>query len=166
MRTFEEIASAIRHDCGDYRRPGHQRGGGARLYDDYIQQLPAVEAIDAFLPSHQMAVAQLALTSCSELVENNAGAFFTGRPTSQIRLRLSTSPTARITTAGRYAGERAQIIDPVLTAAMNVDQGLPANNLTTQPGRNRDCRYCSAAVSTCLDARTLDNGDLGRIRQR
>ena len=36
-----------------------------------------METIDAFLPSHQMAVTQLALTSCSELVENNPG-FFAG----------------------------------------------------------------------------------------
>ena len=45
------------------------------MYDDYIQQLPTVEAIDAFLPSHQMAIAQLVLTSCSVLVDTNPNYF-------------------------------------------------------------------------------------------
>jgi len=52
------------------------------VFQQYRQQLPAVENIDAFLSSHQMAIAQLALTSCSERVDfdsdlNNTPVMFT-----------------------------------------------------------------------------------------
>ena len=123
MRTFEEIHMTISEITGV---PIGDTGNAAvqAVYDDYLQQLPAVEAIDAFLPSHQMAVAQLALTSCSELVEDAGAraAYFPGFDFGAGSL-----------TAFDNATKRAQVIDPILTAVMNVDQVTPANNLTTQP---------------------------------
>ncbi len=122
MRTFEEINATIAKITGV---PVTNAAVGA-VYDDYIQQLPTVEAIGAFLPSHQMAIAQLALTSCSELVEDNGNisraAFFPG-------FNFGTSAQ----TAFDTQAERDAIIDPLLTRAMNVDQTTPANNLNTQP---------------------------------
>ncbi len=122
MRTFEEINATIAEITGV---PVTNAAVDA-VYDDYIQQLPTVEAIGAFLPSHQMAIAQLALTSCSELVEGNGSisraAFFPG-------FNFGTSSQS----AFDSQGERDAIIDPLLTRAMNVDQGTPANNLNTQP---------------------------------
>ena len=69
FRTFEEINASISAITGIPVTNAAVDG----VYDDYIQQLPTVEAIDAFLPSHQMAIAQLVLTSCSELVDTIRG---------------------------------------------------------------------------------------------
>ncbi len=126
MRTFEEINSTIAAITG----VPTTNAAVESVYADYIQQLPTVEAIDAFLPSHQMAIAQLALTSCSELVENRGGisraAYFSDFDT----LGLF---NANAQDAFDTVGERALIIDPILTAVMNVDQLQPLNNLTSQP---------------------------------
>ena len=67
MRTFEEINVTISEITG----VPVTNAAVESVYNDYIQQLPTSETIGAFLPSHQMAIAQLALTSCSELVEGN-----------------------------------------------------------------------------------------------
>jgi hypothetical protein len=88
------------------------------VYDDYIQQLPTVEAIDAFLPSHQMAIAQLVLTSCSVLVDTNPG-YFAGFDFGPNELTAFNSPAKRV-----------QIIDPLLTAVANYNG---VQNLTSQP---------------------------------
>jgi hypothetical protein len=40
-------------------------------FDVLRQQLPAVETIEGFLSAHQMAIAQLAIAYCSELVEDS-----------------------------------------------------------------------------------------------
>jgi len=122
MRTFQEINVSIAEITG----VPVTNAAIARVYDDYIQQLPTVETIEAFLPSHQMAIAQLALTSCSELVDDRGdisrAAYFTG-------FNFSTSAQ----TAFDTQAERDAIIEPLLTAAMNVDQIAPAKNLNTQP---------------------------------
>ena len=62
MRTFQEISATISaitgipvNDNRTFGNPVSVKG----TYDSYIQQLPTTEAIDAFLPSHQMAIAQL-----------------------------------------------------------------------------------------------------------
>ena len=108
------------------------------VYDNYIQQLPTVETIDAFLPSHQMAIAQLALTSCSELVDNNPGFF---------------APFAFTGAASAFdnATKRAQVIDPLLTAVMNVDQGDPTNNLTSQPVETEISDMLGSSATQDLD---------------
>jgi hypothetical protein len=80
--------------------------------------LPTVEAIDAFLPSHQMAIAQLVLTSCSVLVDTNPGYF---------------APFVfgvDETTAFDSIAKRDQIINPLLTAVANYNG---TENLTSQP---------------------------------
>ena len=50
-------------------------------YDTIKQQLPAVENIRGFLSAHQVAVAQLAIDYCNELVEDPTlrGSFFGAR---------------------------------------------------------------------------------------
>ena len=83
------------------------------VYNDYFQQLPTVEAIGAFLPSHQMAIAQLALTSCSELVDNNQG-FFSGFNFSQ-SARTAFGPLAGLPDATQQAN-RMLVIDPRATS--------------------------------------------------
>ena len=122
MRTFQEINVSIAEITGvPVTNPAI-----AGVYGDYIQQLPTVETIQAFLPSHQMAIAQLALTSCSELVDDRGdisrAAYFTG-------FNFATSAQTAFDTQAK----RDAIIEPLLTAAMNVDQVAPVNNLITQP---------------------------------
>ena len=128
LRTFEEINSTISVITGIPTTNAAVQG----VYDDYIQQLPTVEAIDAFLPSHQMAIAQLALTSCSELVDDNPG-FFTGFNFSQ-NARTAFGPLPPGLPDAIQQANRLLVIDPILTAAMNVDQVNASNNLTSQPG--------------------------------
>ena len=117
MRTFEEIHATIAEITG----VPVTNAAVDSVYADYIQQLPTVETIGAFLPSHQMAIAQLALTSCSELVDTNPG-YFSG---------FNFGASAQ--TAFDTQAKRDQIIEPLLTAAMNVDQVAPAKNLISQP---------------------------------
>ena len=140
MRTFEEINVSIAEMTGV---PVTNAAVGT-VYDDYVQQLPTVEAIGAFLPSHQMAIAQLALTSCSELVEGNGdisrAAYFPG-------FIFGTGAQ----TAFDTQAERDSIINPLLTAAMNVDQATPANNLITQPVELEVADLLSSPIAQDLD---------------
>jgi len=114
FRTFEEINASVSTITGIPVTNAQVDS----VYDNYIQQLPTTEAIDAFLPSHQMAVAQLVLTSCSVLVDTNPGYFapFDFGPDESIAFSNAT--------------KRAQIIDPLLTAVANYN-GI--ENLTSQP---------------------------------
>ena len=122
VRTFEEINSTIAAITGVPVTNAQVRS----VYRDYFQQLPSAEDIGAFLPSHQMAIAQLALTSCSELVEDRGNIF-----------RATYFPVFNFDTLALNAfntpAKRALIIDPLLNAVMNVDQGAPMKDLTTQP---------------------------------
>ena len=148
MRTFEEIAATISAMTGiatndDTTFPNTGSVSVETTYDGYVQQLPAVESIDAFLPSHQMAVAQLALASCNTLVESNPG-FFSGLNMNQnSRTAFGQPPTAPYYSPAEPAmgtaltlqqvDNRNAVIDPLLAAAMNVIGDLSPDNLTTQP---------------------------------
>lgn len=145
MRTFEEINSTIAEITG----VPVTNAAVAGVYDDYIQQLPTGEAIEAFLPSHQMAIAQLSLTSCSELVDNNPGYF------DLVNFSFgNTAQNAFVTQAQRDA-----IINPLLTAAMNVDQATPANNLNTQPAELEIADLLSAPGVLSQDLDPALSGD-------
>jgi len=122
VRTFEEIHMTISEITG----VPVNNGVVEAVYDDYYQQLPTVEAIGAFLPSHQMAIAQLALTSCSELVNGN------GTTSRTAYFPDFTGFGTGAQSAFASQAQRNAIIGPLLTAAMNVDQ-VSANNLTSQP---------------------------------
>jgi len=145
LRTFEEINSTIAAITGVPTTNNAVKG----VYDEYIQQLPSVEAIDAFLPSHQMAIAQLALTSCSELVDNNQG-FFSGFNFSQ-SARTAFGPLAPGLPDPTQQTNRMLVIDPILTAAMNVDQANASNNLTSQPLEVEIDNLLGAGGSQSLD---------------
>ena len=112
------------------------------VYRSYRQQLPAVENIDGFLGSHQMAIAQLALTYCGELVDDNGtitrNTYFNGFDFSQDE-----------TTAFNSAAKLDQILIPVLTAAMNID-GINGN-LTSQPDETEIRDMLSSTVTQSLD---------------
>ncbi len=136
VRTFEEINASIAAITGI----GVNNANINSVYQQYRQQLPTVEAIDAFLPSHQMAIAQLALTSCSELVNTNPG-FFSGF-----------NFVAGAATAFDTPAKRNQIIDPLLVAVANVDLVDNTNNLTIQPGETDLRNLLGATTTQDLDA--------------
>ena len=141
VRTFEEINASIAVITGI----AVTNSAVDAVYQQYRQQLPTVEAIDAFLPSHQMAIAQLALTSCSELVNTNPG-FFSGF-----------NFAAGASTAFDTTTKRNQILDPLLEASANVDLVDNTNNLTIQPTETviRD----TLAATTTQDLDSALSGD-------
>ena len=98
-----------------------------KVYQIYEQQLPSVENIDGFLGSHQMAVAQMALTYCSELIDGRGSiprdSYFPGFNFNQNEDIAFADPA-----------DRNLIIDPLLKAAINWDQ--TNGDLTTQPQRS------------------------------
>ena len=149
VRTFEEINASISAITGI---PVTNTAVEA-IYDQYQQQFPTVEAISAFLASHQMAIAQLALTSCSELVEadkllpiNDPNRYFVG-------FDFNTSAA----TAFDDSTKRNAIVDPLLAAVLNVDGLDPTNNLTSQPDES-EIRDMLGATST-QDLDPALNGD-------
>ena len=145
VRTFEEINSTIAAITGIPVTNPVVDG----VYDDYIQQLPSVEAIDAFLPSHQMAIAQLALTSCSELVETNPG-YFAGFDFGQTA-RTAFGPLAPGTPNATQQANRDLVIEPLLASVMNVDPADSSNNLTSQPGEGEVRDLLGAGAAQDLD---------------
>ena len=149
VKTFEEINASLAAMTGIPVTNSEI----TRVYQQYRQQLPTVEAIGGFLASHQMAIAQLALTSCSErvnadklLASNDGARYFSGFDF-----------TATASTAFNTQGKRDQIINPLLTAAMNVDSVTPAQNLSTQPDESVIRNLLGATTSQDLDAAL--NGD-------
>jgi hypothetical protein len=154
VRTFEEINATIAAITGveitNTGDPGDINSKGVKaVYDNYFQQLPSTEAIDAFLPSHQMAIAQLALTSCSELVEGRGtippGSFFPGFDFDQMSQQAFGPPPPSTAVPPYYLdpvpadpspqqlANRSLIIDPLLARTMNVIAPSNSDNLTSQP---------------------------------
>lgn len=97
----------------------------------YKQQLPAIENISAFLASHQMAVAQLAMSYCNALVTADSAKTISD-PT-----RYFTGFNYGLTASNAFAPAAVdQIMNPLLAALINVDtNALPAksNDLSIQP---------------------------------
>ena len=117
VRTFDEINATIATLTGI---PVTNPAVNA-LFLQYKQQLPTVETIDAFLSSHQMAIAQLALTSCSERVEIDRLL-----PPAQRYLFTNVDFSLPVPAAFNTAVKRGNAINPVLTAVLST-------NLDSQP---------------------------------
>ncbi len=118
-------------------------------YTTYQQQLPAIENISAFLSSHQMAVAQLAMSYCNEAV--NADKVLASNDPDRLFAGFNFNATAG--SAFDNASQN-QIIEPLLEKLSNLDTVTPANNLSnTQP----DDATIKAALG---DANTQDLDDV------
>ncbi len=118
VRTFDEINATIAKITGI----AVTNTEVTTVFNQYRQQLPTVENIDAFLSSHQMAIAQLALTSCSERVE--ADRLLPTGNSSRLFTHIDFSATA--SSAFDTAEKRAFAIDPILNAVLSL-------NLASQP---------------------------------
>jgi hypothetical protein len=72
VKTFDEIDATYAAITG-ISRTTYQRGGTfpvEETYQELRQSLPAVEGIETFLSSHQVAIAQLAIQYCDAAVED------------------------------------------------------------------------------------------------
>ncbi|MEM7083299.1 MAG: LamG domain-containing protein [Pseudomonadota bacterium] len=76
LRTFDEINASMSVITGI----AQSNVNVATTYTTIRQQLPTVESIEGFLASHQVAIAQLSIEYCNELVNSTAArsAFFPG----------------------------------------------------------------------------------------
>ena len=137
VRTFDEINATIAKITGIPVTNTTVNN----LFVQYKQQLPTVETIDAFLSSHQMAIAQLALTSCSERVNLDSAL-----PAIQRKLFTDVDFTESAETAFDTATKRGYAIDPVLNVL------LPAD-LDSQPDQ--------IEITDLLGADTLQTLDSG-----
>lgn len=116
VRTFDEINATIAKITGI---PTTNAAVNS-VFQQYIQQLPTVETIDAFLASHQMAIAQLALTSCSERVD------YDSNPSNTPLLFTNVDFTEASGSAFNDVTKRGYVIDPILQAVLS-------SNLDSQP---------------------------------
>jgi hypothetical protein len=126
LRTFEEINITMSELTGINPATTPAISGANGVYTIYKQQFPSVENIMTYLPSHQMAISQLAMTYCDELVKDDLtlsapNRYFTN-------FNYGASAGSAFDTNGRN-----QIINPLLERMMNVYAGNPVNNLATQP---------------------------------
>ena len=126
LRTFEEINITMSQLTGVNPATTASISGPNGTYTVYKQQFPSVENIMTYLPSHQMAISQLAMTYCDELVRDQGTiprtTYFSG---------FDFSATA--SSAFNSNAKKNQIINPLLERMMNVYSGNPSNNLGSQP---------------------------------
>jgi hypothetical protein len=137
VRTFDEINATMAAITGI----PVTNASVSTAFDLTRRQLPASEDIEAFMSSQQMAIAQLALKYCDQLVEINSG-YFTGF-----------NMTAPAATAFDTQTKRDQIVTPLLQAIMNVGSNTP----DTQPDEATIRSFLSSDTAQDLDASL--NGD-------
>ena len=68
VKTFQEISATMSYITGVSPQEPFVEG----TYDTVLQSLPAIETIEAFLSSHQVAIAQLAIEYCNAMVEDTS----------------------------------------------------------------------------------------------
>jgi hypothetical protein len=112
FRTFDKINATMSSVTGVSPNTAAVKS----TFTNIRQSLPAVDSIEAFLSSHQTAIAQLAIQYCDALVESpQAATYFPG-------LNLSGAPS---TVFGNDAGKDL-LIDPLI-------DHMIGTNVTSQP---------------------------------
>ncbi len=114
VRTFEEISATMSLITG----VSPQESFVQNTYNTVLQSLPAIETIEAFLSSHQVAIAQLAIEYCNAMVED------TGLRSSQFPGFDFDGP---VTTALTPAG-RDLFLEPLLDRALSPAASPVASN--------------------------------------
>jgi hypothetical protein len=115
-RTFEEINATI----AELTQIPVTNAAVDAVYQQYKQQLPTAETIGTFLSSHQMAIAQLALTSCGERVDFDSNA----SNTPVLYTTFDFTQSAEV--AFDSVAERDAAMDPILNAVL-------LSSVTNQP---------------------------------
>jgi len=122
VRTFDEIDAAYASITG-IDRTSYQRGGNFLVdetYQELRQSLPAVEDIEAFLSSHQVAIAQLAIQYCDAAVEDST--IWPG-------FNFGAAPGTAFSVANRDS-----FVEPLIARAVGHSSTSP--QLASQPGYN------------------------------
>ena len=116
VRTFDEINATMAAITG----VSPLDSGVLSTYTTVRQSLPTVETIEAFLTSHQVSIAQLAIEYCNALIDDSAlrASVFPGFP--------FTSPVATA-----YPASQDLLLDPMLDRVL----GTVTNSIGTQPDR-------------------------------
>ncbi len=116
VRNFDEINATLATITG----VSSAAPGISVTYDEIRQSLPTVESIEAFLSSHQMAIAQLSIQYCAELINDASlrANMFPGFPFN------ADVPTA-------FPASQDLLLDPLLDRIL----GTPINFIDAQPDR-------------------------------
>jgi hypothetical protein len=116
VRTFDEINASLAVLTG----VSPTTSAIATTYDQIRQSLPTVEDLAAFLSSHQMAIAQLAIQSCGALIDD-------------VALRSTTFPAFPFDSnvAVAYPASQDLLLEPLLDRVV----GTTLNFINLQPDR-------------------------------
>ncbi len=147
VKTFDEINHTMSKVTGILTT----NSAVSSTYNTYKQQLPSIENISAFLPSHQMAVAQLAMSYCNEVVIADA-ALAPGNEASQYFKDFDFDQTASV--AFDSTIELDQIADSLLRGFAILDDTNATNNLSAEPSKTD-----IEAVLGTPGSQNLDTGD-------
>lgn len=140
VRTFDEINATI----ASITQVPITNDNVNTVFQQYRQQLPTVETLEAFLASHQMAIAQLALTSCSERVEADKN-YAVGDAQRVLFADVNFNENAE--TAFDSTAKRAAAIDPILDAVL-------ASNLDSQPDKTEVSNLLGSTEQQTLTLKT------------
>lgn len=142
VRMFDEINLSMAQMTGVDPTTA-SIGGTNGVYTTYRQQLPSSANVQAFLAAHQMAISQVAMTYCDELVKDTTkrSAYFPsfnfGRTASDLVLPVPAIPTDLVASGNATVlGIRNQFIGPLIEKMMNIDLADSTNNLAVQASEN------------------------------
>jgi len=122
-------------------------------FSTYKQALPTIEDASAFLPSHQMAIAQLAMSYCSVLVESDASKY--ALDSSDTSIFFKNAGTAfdidQVNAANAFdtPAEKDRVLKPLLSSLLSEKGGT---ELTTQSSVSDVEAILGASGVTTLDS--------------
>jgi len=122
-------------------------------FSTYKQALPTIEEATAFLPSHQMAIAQLAMSYCSVLVESDAAKYTANAADTSIFFKDSGTAfnfnEVNAANAFDTQAEKDRVFKPLLSSLLSEKGGT---ELTTQPAVSDVEAILGASGTTTLDS--------------
>lgn len=150
VRTFDEINATLSTITG----VPMSNSTIAATYNQVRQSLPTVEDVEAFLSSHQMAIAQLSILYCAALIDDTT-------------MRANTFPgfpfTSNVATA--YPANQDFLLNPLLDRVL----GTTTNFIGTQPDRTTvktELEELINGIPTDPTRQGLANGGGDQVRTR
>lgn len=151
VHSFEEIDATLS------KLTGVPRTDIASTYSSVIQALPATHDPSAYKSANQMAVTQLAISYCSQMVDNQVTADTAGNNTNKYFPNLTfnkSSSTITSTTGTNQPGlsftqdDVNDIVQPLITHLMNVEYSgtSPSVTLSFMPDASLVQSYLSALI--------------------
>ncbi len=137
LRTFDEINVSMSEMTGI----AATNSAVQAVFNQYIQQLPSAPTIDAFLSSHQMAIAQLALQYCNQMVQADIGAGSASNGLFGGTFNYGTAISS---------AERTEVVNKFMEMFMSYDTTATPTTLTTQPTIADVTNYLAASGNVTL----------------